>query len=198
MPGIRRGIPASQLARDFGVSLSEFTDEVIEVLCRADAQAADDGNARRREICAAVSAAMTAALEASALSEEERVRLQPLMSEVLQPFWSRQCAADTAAAKFISTRATHYLTRRIAGSQVKTAVNIVGALLDALEVQSPEREVLSRRLSASFAHRMVGDVFRINDLRQRHGIELSLLATMSALLGLTLNYEQVLRILRVV
>lgn len=198
MPGNRRGVPVSQLARDIGVSLSEFTDEIIEVLSRFDAQASGEGHARRREICAAVSATMIAALEASALSENERVRLQPLIHEVLAPFWSKHCAADADVAKFISARATHYLTGRNAGSQVKTAVNIVGALLEALDVPEQERPALSRRLSPAFAHRMVGDVFRVNDLRQRHGIELSLLATLCTLLGMTLNYEQVLRILRIV
>ena len=178
MPGNRRGIPASQLAREYGVSLSEFTDEVIEILARFDANASGNGQARRREICAAVSAAMIAALEASALSEDERGRLQPLIHEVLGPFWSKHCAADGDTVKFITARSTHYLTGRNAGSQVKTAVNIVGALLEALEVPEQDRPALTKRLSPAFAHRMVGDVFRINDLRQRHGIELSLLATL--------------------
>lgn len=198
MPGIRRGIPASQLARDFGVSLTEFTDEVIEVLARFDTEAGGGGHARRGEICAAVSAAMIAALDASALSAQERDRLQPLIHEVLTPFWSKHCAADGDVAKFISARSTHYLTGRSAGSQVKTAVNIVGALLEALQVPAQDRPALSRRLAPAFAHRMVGDVFRINDLRLRHGIELSLLATLCTLLGMSLNYEEVLRILRIV
>jgi len=197
MPGNRRGIPASQLAREYGVSLSEFTDEVIEVLSRLDANASGAGGARRREICAAVSAAMIAALEASALSEGERQRLQPLIHEVLEPFWSKHCAADNDTAKFITARSTHYLTGRTAGSQVKTAVNIVGALLEALEVPEQDRPALTKRLSPAFAHRMVGDVFRLNDLRQRHGIELSLLASICALLGMTINYDPILRVLRI-
>ena len=39
MPGKRRGIPASRLAREFGVSLSEFIDDVVAILSRYDAQA---------------------------------------------------------------------------------------------------------------------------------------------------------------
>jgi len=198
MPGNRRGIPASQLAREYGVSLSEFTDEVIGILSRLDANASGAGHARRREICAAVSAAMVAALEASALSEDERVRLQPLINEVLVPFWSRHCATDGDAAKFIIARSTHYLSGRTTGSQVKTAVNIVGALLEALDVPEQYRPALTKRLSPAFAHRMVGDVFRMNDLRNRRGIELSLIATLCALLGMTMNYDPILRILRIV
>jgi len=197
MPGNRRGIPASKLARDFGVSLSEFTDEVVEILSRFDAQSKGNGDARRREICAAVSAAMVASLEASTLSELERERLQPLIHDVLLPFWSKHCAADTDTAKFITVRSKHYLTGRNAGSQVKTAVNIVGALLEALDIPVSERAALLKRLSPSFAHRMVGDVFRINDLRSRHGIELSLLATLTSMLGMSMYYDPILRILRI-
>jgi hypothetical protein len=199
MPGKRRGIPASRLAREFGVSLSEFTDEVVEILSRYDAQAPGDGGpVRRREICAAVSAAMIASLEASTLSDLERERLQPLIHDVLLPFWSKHCAADTDTAKYITARSKHYLTGRNPGSQVKTAVNIVGALLEAIEVPMSDREMLSKRLSPAFAHRMVGDVFRINDLRARHGIELSLLATLCAMQGMSLLYDPILRILRIV
>ena len=38
MPGKRRGIPASQLARDYGVSLNEFVSEVIALLARLEGQ----------------------------------------------------------------------------------------------------------------------------------------------------------------
>ncbi len=199
MPGNRRGIPASKLAREFGVSLSEFTDEIVGILSRYDAQASASGaSARRREICAAVSAAMIAALEASTLSDLERERLQPLIHDVLLPFWSKHCAPDTDTAKYITARSTHYLIGRNAGSQVKTAVNIVGALLEALEVPLSEREMLTKRLSPAFAHRMVGDVFRINDLRSRHGIELSVVATLCSMLGMSMLYDPILKILRIV
>ena len=198
MPGKRRGIPASRLAREFGVSLSEFTDDVVDILSRYDAQLTGDAPARRREICAAVSAAMIASLEASTLSDVERERLQPLIHDVLLPFWSKHCAADTDTAKYIAARSRHYLQGRNTRSQVKTAVNIVGALLEALDVPAQDREVLSKRLSPAFAHRMVGDVFRINDLRARHGIELSLLATLCAMQGMSLLYDPILRMLRIV
>ncbi len=199
MPGKRRGIPASRLAREFGVSLSEFTDNVVEILARYDAQpSGDDAPTRRREICAAVSAAMIASLEASTLSDVERERLQPLIHDVLLPFWSKHCAADTDTAKYIAERSKHYLSGRNSGSQVKTAVNIVGTLLEALDVPTDDREVLRKRLSPAFAHRMVGDVFRINDLRARHGIELSLLATLCAMQGMSMLYDPILRMLRIV
>lgn len=199
MPGFRRGIPASQVARDYGVSLNEFSESVIRLIGKEWAEA-DDAKCvtRRREICAAVSAAMLAAFDASALSFEEREKLQPLIREVLLPFWQKHCAhGDPELANYIDSRAAHYRLGEVPGSRVKSAVNMVAALLDALETPEPLRPVLAERLTPAFAHRMVGDVYRINDLRRKHGIELSLLATVCALLQVSLTYDSLLRILRI-
>jgi hypothetical protein len=200
MSGIRRGFPASQLARDYGVSLNEFSDSIIGLIGKEWAETNDGARVhRRREICAAVSAAMLAALDASTLSSEERDQLQPLMNEVLLPFWSRHCAdqhPDLAA--HISARANHYLEQRVQDSRVKSAVNIVTALLDAIGTPESLRPALLERLTPAFAHRMVGDVYRINDVRRKFGIELSLLAPVCALLQLTMSYDPLLRVLRLV
>jgi hypothetical protein len=197
MTGKGRGIPASQLARDYGVSLSDFSEEVIALLARIEAAGSGGlSNARRREVCAAVSAAMYVALDSSTLAPEERARLEPLVHGVLEPFWNKHCKDDTGAAAYIIERAPHYLAGRSPGSRVKTAVAIVSALLDALEVPEPQRGELSRTLSASFAHRMVADQYRIDDLRLKYGIELSLLATISAVFQFSMNCDAVLRLLR--
>jgi hypothetical protein len=198
MPVKRRGTPADQLARDYCVSLNEFATAVIDVIVESDP--ADDvgrGAAHRREVCAAVSAAMTLALDASMLSDVERSRLEPLIRDVLLPFWLKHCNQDADAASYITARYTHYTSRRIAGSQVKTAVNLVSALLDALAVPEPRRSALSERLVPAFAHRLVGDIFRINDVRARHGIDLSMLATVCALLQMSISYDPILRALRI-
>lgn len=198
MPGKRRGIPAGQLARDYGVSLNQFADEVIAMLKRLDGEGAPSRSAsHRREICAAVSAAMAMALDASMLSPEERAKLQPLLHEVLVPFWTKHCASDANEAPIISQRAEYYLAGRVAGSQVKSAVNIVAALIDALHVPAERREAFSRTLSPAFAHRMVGDVYHLNDLRSRLGIELTVLAAMAAMLQMSLSYDPVLKALRI-
>jgi hypothetical protein len=198
MAGKERRVPASQLARDYGVSLNDFTSEVTALLARALKDSAIlAGGAGRREICAAVSAAMITALDASALSDEERGTLRPLVDEVLMPFWTNHCASDAEAAAYITARSTHYLSGRVAGSQVKTAVNIVTSLLEALGIPQEQREELTLALAPSFAHRMVGDIYRINDVRARFGIELSLIAAIGALLQITISCETVMRILRV-
>jgi hypothetical protein len=197
MPGKRRGVPASQLARDYAVSLTGFVNEVVALLARLEGQDASAmAPARRREICAAVSAAMTASLDASTLTPEEREKLNPVLNDTLLPFWNKHCASEPDVAAYIDQRAAYYLAKRDPESQVRTAVGIVGALLDALEVPAEHRDVLTRTLSPSFAHRMVADLYRINDARARFGIELSLIATVCALLHLSIGSDTILRVLR--
>jgi hypothetical protein len=194
----KRGISASQLARDYGVSLNEFADDVIATLARLDGPgAAVRSSAHRREICAAVSAAMAAALDASMLTHEERQKLQPLLHEVLIPFWGRHCSEDCDAPSYITQRAEHYLAGRIQGSQVKTAVNIVATLLEALEVPADKRSLFAKSLSPAFAHRMVGDVYHLNDMRSRLGIQLSLVAALATMLHLSITYDPILKALRI-
>lgn len=196
MPG-KSGLTASELARNYGVSLNEFTDEVIALLARLDHDPAPlRGHARRREVCAAVSAAMRFALDTSTLTPEERAKLDPLIQEVLLPYWKKHCEADTDAAAYITERAGFYLSRPVPGSQVKTALAIVQSLVDELGIPDDRKLELMRVLAPSFAHRMISDVHRINDLRTRFGVQLSLLATLGALLEMSVGYESVLRILR--
>lgn len=199
MPGQKRGIPASQLARDYGVSLNEFASAVIDVVA-SDGPAFRAGAPHRREVCAAVSAAMVIALESTAVSDEERARLQPLMHEVLLPFWTRHCCEKdedgSEVGRYVTERMAHYLARRVSGSHVKTAVNMVQALMEAIDIPETRRAPLAERLAPAFAHRMVGDVYRINEVRSRQGIELSMLATVSALLQVSLSYDPLLRMLR--
>ena len=200
MPGIRRGIPASQLARDYGVSLNEFSDSIIGLLGN-EWPAADDAARvlRRREVCAAVSAAMIAAFDASTLAPEEREKLHALIDEVLLPFWSKHCAHEgPELAAFIAKRSAYYLQGRVADSRVKSAVNMVRALLDAIDAPELSRAALQERLIPAFAHRMVGDAYRINEVRRKFGIELSLLATICALLQISVSYDPILRALRIV
>jgi hypothetical protein len=197
MPG-KSGISASELARNYGVSLNEFADQVMRLLARAEADPpAVRAAACRREVCAAVSAAMTFALDASRLTPEERTVLDPLLREVLIPFWNKHCAADGSVAEYITSRADFYLTRRVAGSQVKTAVSIVTLLVEALEFPAERRAELVQALAPSFAHRMVADVFRLNEVRGRYGLQLSLLGALGMLLQVSLSHDAILRILRI-
>ena len=76
MAGSERRISASKLAREIGVGINNFTNEVVALLARAHGDSASlRFGPGRREVCAAVSAAMMAALDASTLSDEERAKL---------------------------------------------------------------------------------------------------------------------------
>jgi len=196
MPG-KSGISASELARNYGVSLNEFADEVMKLLARVESDSSAARTAsRRREVCAAVSAAMSFALDASTLTAEERAQLEPLLREVLVPFWNQHCAAGESAADYIVERSTFYLSQRVPGSQVKTAVSIVTLLVDALELPEAQRAPLVQALSPSFAHRMVADVYRLNDVRTRFGLQLSVMGAVALLLQMSPGYDSILRILR--
>lgn len=198
MPGERRGIPASQIARDYGVSLNEFTDAVIKLLAKEWPESAEDkSSVRRTEICAAVSGAMIASLNASTLLPEEREAIQRLVNEGLLPFWTKHCAADNPQlAAVIAERARHYVEQRVPGSQVKSAAAIVTELLRSLHAPQDQRAMLQERLVPAFAHRMVGDVYRINEVRRTHGIELSMMVTVCALLQMSVGYDAILGVLR--
>jgi hypothetical protein len=196
MPG-KRGVSASQLARDCGVSLNEFVREVTALLDRLESPAAiTHVPARRREICAAVAAAMTAALDASTLTAEERAHLDPLLKNVLLPYWNKHCADDAGAQAYIESRAAHYLSAHDSASQVKTALGIVAALIDALEVAPDRKDDLVRRLAPSFAHRMIGDRYRLDEMRTKFGIELSVLVTICTLLQVSMAHDTIWRVLR--
>lgn len=199
MPVNRRRIPVTQLAHDYGASLNEFSESLFGLIGQEWAAEEAASLPHRREICAAVSAAMMASLEASALSLEERDHLQPLMGEVLLPFWTRHCAGENPElSEWIAARARYYLATCVHNSRVKSAANLASALLDALQAPESLRSALLTRLVPAFAHRMVGDVYRIDEVRRKQGIELSLLAALCAMLHLSLNCDPILRALRLI
>ena len=95
MAGSERRISAGKLARDYGVSINDFTNEVVALLARAQGDSTTlRSGPGRREVCAAVSAAVVAALDASSLSDEERAKLRPLIDEVLMPYWTTHFMED--------------------------------------------------------------------------------------------------------
>lgn len=195
----RRGISATQLAREYGVSLNEFADDVVNLLNQLDESQVSAAPAERcRESCAAVWTAMVAALDASALSPEERERLTPMLLDVLLPFWKKHCADEPDIPALLSARAAHYLQHRDAASQIRTAANLVNGLMLRLGIAPAAQVSLGTSLTALFAHRMLGDIHRINDVRARFGLELPLVAALSAIVQVTMNYEPVLRLIRLV
>lgn len=199
MPMNRRGISAIQLARECGVSLDEFADDVVNLLDQLDAGDVVAESAERcRESCAAVWSAMVAALDASALTRDEREHLTPMLLDVLLPFWKKRCADDPGIPGLLAERAAHYLRHRDAGSQIKTAASIVNGLMHRLGVAPMMQVSLGKSMTALFAHRMLGDTHRINEVRARFGIELPLVAALGAIVQATMSCETGLQVLNLV
>lgn len=199
MPMNRRGISATQLAREYAVSLNEFADDVVNLLNQLDPSEVTAEPAERcRESCAAVWTAMVAALDSSSLTKDEREHLTPLLLDVLLPYWKKYCADEPDIPALLAARAAHYLQRRDPASQIKTAANLVNGLMLRLGIAPATQVSLGKSLTALFAHRMLGDTHRINEVRARFGIELPLVAALSAIVHVTMNYEPVLRLLRLV
>jgi hypothetical protein len=199
MPMNRRGISATQLAREYGVRLNEFADDVVNLLAQLDPSEVTAEPAERcRESCAAVWTAMVAALEASSLSAAEREQITPMLLEVLLPFWRKHCADEPDITALLAKRAAHYLERRDPASQIKTAANLVNGLMLRLGIAQSTQVELGETLAALFAHRMLGDIHRINDVRARFGIELPVVAALAAIVQVTMNYHPVLKLLRLV
>jgi hypothetical protein len=200
MPMNPRGmVSANQLAREYGASLNAFANDLVTLLAQLDDGAIAASPADRcRESCAAVWAGMVSSLDSSALTAHERARLTTLLLEVLVPFWRKHCADEPDIPALLARRASEYLQRRDASSQIKTAANLVNNLMSRLGVSAATRIPLGKTLTALFAHRMLGDVHDINAVRARFGIELPLVAALTAIVQMTMTCEPVMRILRLV
>lgn len=192
----RTAISTQRLARDFGTLLGDFTAQVDVLLTQPAPQTAVTVPEIRREVCVAVWAAITASLEASAMSPEEKGRVTPLLHEFLIPFWQQHCAADPGITGLLAARAANYLEGRDPRSQVATATHIVARLLEEIGADGEEKQQLSRKLIPMFAHRMLGDTYHINDLRTRFGFQLPMFAALCLGLGFADVVEPTMCMLR--
>lgn len=197
MPWKQDGLSAGQLAKDYGAGLNEFANQVVAIFDElTEAEATVPVDQRRREICAALWATILHALSASALTEEERGKVMPLLLEVLVPLWKNHCTSEPDIATMLNDRSKHYLRGRDETNQIKTAASIVNDLLESVGAVDGIKPRLTRTLTPMFAYRMVSDVEKINDVRARLGLELSIVAALCALLEM-MAYEPLLRVLRI-
>lgn len=198
--GLRpRGMPAKHLARDFGMTLKDFTTQVDVLVGQlADTEASMSREDRKREVCAAVWAAITASFEASALSAEERERLAPLVQEVLIPHWQQHCAKEPNMAAYLAERSSnYYLKGSNRKTHISTASSIVRLLLDEIGVSDQRRLTLTKTLVPLFAHRMLGDSYFVSDIKNRLGIQLSVLAAVATTIGIAQACEPALKLFKI-
>ena len=192
----RRGVPAKKVARDFGSSLASFVEEVISLVAKLDGEGATASAADRCfETCAALWATIVISVNASALHADEREALGPLIFQVLDPIWAKHCGTQKAAFGRLRSRAEFYLALNDPRSHINTATIIVTSLVAALGISGHINRRSTKRLSALLAHRMLGDIHRLNDLKMQFGIQISFVALI--LSGyITLAGETLLRVLR--
>jgi hypothetical protein len=170
----RRGISVKKIARDFGVDLTSFINEVMALICGLAAEDASVSIAeRRRETCGALWAAILLSLDASALRSDQAKALSPLLFGCLESTFKRHWSAIDDEQ--LRTRARKYLDCHDARSQVRTASRIVTCLFDTIEATEPARRRFAKRLAALIGHRMLGDIHRLNDFKMNVGIQLSLM-----------------------
>lgn len=193
----KRGLPANQVVRDYARTLDDFSAQVDRLVTQltgieASMPVAD----RQREVCVAIWAAITAAFEASSLLPEEKQKLTPLLQEVLVPYWEKHCIAEQQVAQLVSQSATPYLSGRDPHSQVVTATAIVDRLLDQIGATRQIRPELAKSLIPLFAHRILGDIQHINQLRNISGIHFPLMVTLCVTLEFATLYGPAIRALR--
>lgn len=176
MTPVRRSISATKVARDFGESLGSFLDSVHGLIAELGKdESSKSAGECCRETCAAVWAAAMISLDASALRADERDALASLIFATLLPYLKKHCGASDCASAKLRDHANRYLELRQAHSQVNTATHIVARLLEALKVSDGGKRRLAKRLAALFAHRMLGDIHKLNELKLHFGIQLSLI-----------------------
>jgi hypothetical protein len=169
--GSRPKIRAEDLAKDFVSSAQSFADTFVQYIAPATAdESSEDIRRRRRESCAALWAAIVATFEASALTDQERARVIPLVRQQLLAGWNKHCANDPAHLDEIGVRSTHYLRNHDRSSQLATATNIMKDLLQALD-PAIALAVPMKRLAAMIAHRMLADLRHLNEIKAGHLIE---------------------------
>lgn len=167
----QRVTAAKDLARDFVVTAQAFADTFIQYV-GADGNGEDVVRVghRRRETCAAVWAAIVATFDASALTEDEKVRVVPLVRETLFVYWEKYCGSESETLASILERSDHYLRHSDRGSQLKTATAILNELVGSLDEEGA-RLLPARTLTALLAHRMLSDLRRLNEIKAGYSIE---------------------------
>jgi hypothetical protein len=123
---------------------------------------------RRSEVCAAVWAAIRAALEASTLSAEERARMLNLVWQRLLFRWQEFCGSNGVTSEWVEKRTDEYLHEHERAAPVVAASHIVKTLLKAIGVPDRGRSVQSRVLSSLVGHRIESDAHHFNELKSRY------------------------------
>jgi hypothetical protein len=166
-----RRLAARDLARDFVVTAQAFADTFIQYVVAEQIGGPTTVVSRRsQETCAAVWAAIQATFMSSALSDEERERILPLIREELVPNWRKYRGDEQEFSARVIERAAQYLCHYRPDSLLKTATGLVNLLVDSIDRSAAELLPV-RTLTALLAHRMLSDVRRLNEIKANNLID---------------------------
>jgi hypothetical protein len=169
----RRGVSAKKVARDFGLDITSFIDEVMSLISELGSDQASASMAeRRRESCAVLWATILLSLDASALGADEAQALRSSLFACLESAWRKHWSAIDEDQ--LQIRAQKYLNHKDARSQVRTASRIVACFFETIEITQQGQRRLGKRLAALLGHRMLSDVHRLNQVKMNFRIQLSL------------------------
>jgi hypothetical protein len=166
-----RKLAAQDLARDFVVTAQAFADTFIQyVAAEPVGESATLISNRRMETCAAVWASIIATFTSSALSDEERDKVLPLVREELVPGWRKYRAGDLDFTARVIERSRDYLRHYDPHSQLKTATGLLNEMLASIDRAAADL-LPARTLTALLAHRMLSDLWRLNEIKSAHTID---------------------------
>ena len=165
-----RKLAAVDVARDFSVTAQTFADTFVQyVAADHGAEPVEALETRRRESCALIWAAVEATFAASALTEEERVKVVPLVRDSLVPAWRKYRAASDDFITRVRERSAVYLRHQDPLSQLKTANGFMNELVANLDAEAVKLLPV-KTLTALLAHRMISDLRRLNEIKSGHAI----------------------------
>jgi hypothetical protein len=165
-----RKMSADEVARDFSVTAQTFADTFVQYVAASHGGESDVVvENRRRESCALIWAAIEATFVASALTEEERMKVVPLIRDSLVPAWRKYRVDSDDFITRVRERSAAYLRHQDAFSQIRTATGFLQELVSNIDAEAV-RLLPVKTLTALLAHRMLADVRRLNELKSGYSI----------------------------
>jgi hypothetical protein len=166
-----RRLMAGEVAGDFSVTAQSFADTFIQYVAAAHGdEGADVVEQRGREACALIWAVVEATFLASAFTEEERMKVVPLVRDALVPGWRKFRGDSEEFITRVRERSGAYLQHRDPHSQLRTATAFMNELASRLDAETAKLLPM-KTLTALLAHRMISDLRRLNELKSGYSID---------------------------
>jgi hypothetical protein len=165
-----RRLLADEVARDFSVTAQSFADTFIQYIAAGhDDESVDVVEHRGLESCALIWAAIEAIFQASAFTEDERMKVVPLVRDTLVPGWRKYRGDSDDFVTRVRQRSGAYLQHANPHSQLKTATAFMNELASNLDAETLKLLPV-KTLTALLAHRMISDLRRLNQLKSGHSV----------------------------